>query len=163
MVYAFYITEHGENTFTEEQIKEQYDKSGRKTEQRLKNLTNSITSLLNKGFIKVHNDLEYRIKETGLTHVQNIFQGKTKTTKVTSNKPIKEKKKKKESSSLPNEKKIKSKAKPASGFKVLTDLNYRPKDEISLIDFFNGLPFESNPERILGIVWYCKEKLKIEK
>lgn len=48
-------------------------------------------------------------------------------------------------------------------FKNLPDLNYKPKGKQSLIDFIKSLPFDSNPEKILGIVYYCKETLKIEK
>jgi hypothetical protein len=58
--------------------------------------------------------------------------------------------------------KPKNKHKPSS-FKILPDLNYKPKGKKSLIDFIKGLPFGSNPEKTLGIVYYCKETLGIEK
>jgi len=165
LIYAFYITEYGESTFTEDQIKEQYEQTGRKNLSRMKNLKTNVTSLLNKGYIKVHNDLEYRVKETGLARVQEIFQGKSNVGKTASPAVSNKRLERKKDSRTQNEPDAlsKPKAKPSSGFKVLTDLNYRPKDEISLIDFFKSLPFKSNPEIVLGIVWYCKEKLKIER
>lgn len=68
---------------------------------------------------------------------------------------------------LPPKKEKSTESKPkgkgkAPGFKLLTDLNYRPKGKDSLIDFINNLPFKSNVEKIAGIVYYCKETLGIE-
>lgn len=58
--------------------------------------------------------------------------------------------------------KSKTKNKPSS-FKMLPDLNYKPKGKQSLIDFIKSMPFEKNPEMILGIVYYCKETLNIDR
>lgn len=57
--------------------------------------------------------------------------------------------------------KSKNKSKPNT-FKLLTDLNYKPKGKESLVDFIKGLPFKSNVEMILGIVYYCKETLDVQ-
>src|SRR5690606_35446403 len=44
IVYAFYSSNFGENTFSRKDILTKYEESSRKTEQRRKNLTGSLTS-----------------------------------------------------------------------------------------------------------------------
>ena len=46
LVYAFYASRYGENTFTEEEIKKYYESTSRKNVSRMANLSNNIKSIL---------------------------------------------------------------------------------------------------------------------
>ncbi|HVD97008.1 MAG TPA: hypothetical protein VNB90_02315 [Cytophagaceae bacterium] len=59
----------------------------------------------------------------------------------------------------PKEQKSKGKG---INYKFLADLNFKPKGKESLEEFITKNRFESNPEKILGIIYYCKEILKID-
>lgn len=157
LIYACYSTSFGQGTFTEEAIKNHYEQTGRTNRSRSANLSNNIKSLLNKGYIKVHNDTEYLVKPEGIRHAHEILAGKsiTKTSTKTSKKATSSK----SSSSKPISSKKSNSS--ASQFSLDRTLNLRPDGKESLKDFATKYQIDSTPKQIVVIVYYLKEILKI--
>lgn len=76
LIYAFYASSFGEGTFTRKQIREAYEATKRGNVSRYKNLDNSIKKLLNDKYIKMQNDEDFFILDTGRNHVVSILEGK---------------------------------------------------------------------------------------
>jgi hypothetical protein len=85
LIYAFYTSEFGENTFTEKAIRGFYESTGRKNTSRVNNISNNIKSLLNKNYIKVHNDTEYLLKDAGIKYAHEIIKGNSSSKSVNRN------------------------------------------------------------------------------
>jgi len=159
LVYACYSASFGQGTFTEEDVKNHYEQTGRKNRSRLANLSNNIKSLLNKQYIKVHNDTEYLVKPEGIAYAHEILKGKS-TTKTTTKTPKKSTETKASSkSTATNSKKSSTTGK---SFTLDRQLNLRPENKESLKDFATAYQTDSAPKRILVIVFYLKEILKMD-
>ena len=157
LIYAFYSSSYGENTFTEKDIRKQYEATGRNNRSRLNNISNNIKSLLKQEYIKVHNETEYLMKDEGLNYAKQILQGnstsktvkrisaKSKNTSETKNKGSEEQKTKK------------GKASSSVGF---IDLELPSAELKSLNDFFaSKKPKTQNEEVAVVMKWY-KEHIK---
>lgn len=155
LVYAFYGTDFGDKTFTTKTVLDAYESTKRKTIQRHKNMSGNIKKLFNKGFFSALNDEEFIMTSDGKHQAKEIITRSHSIT-VKQNKPNSKTTNKKES----NGKKTKS---STSKFEVLKDLNLRPTDRISLLDYVEQFNFSSNPDRIIIIINYLKEILKIDK
>jgi hypothetical protein len=153
LLYAFYASEFGTKEFNKSEINKFYETSNRKTPQRIKNLSQNFNSLIKKDYLSSMNDNEYIITSQGLIEIKNIISGKK-------NLAVPKKKSSKEGSS-PTTKKPSSTTK--FNFKIVRDLNLKPKDKVSLIDFMSQYSFTSFTEKILGVVYYLKKELKLEK
>ena len=79
LIYCFYASQFGKNPFTVKDISSLYVETGRKTKNRSVKMSNNLTSLLNKGFIKVHNDDEYLLKLSGVEFAKKILSGNAPT------------------------------------------------------------------------------------
>lgn len=159
MTYGFYASNYGEETFSEDDIKNGYDSTTRKTDSRMKNLSNNLKTLFGKSYIKYHNDTEMRFTDDGLVYIKKLVLGKSnrKSKKPTSSSTkVKKENTKKTSSS-----------KSSSGapwlFKLDRNLNLRPGDKTHLSDFFDNYEANKTPERVLLVVYYLEEVLEIEK
>jgi hypothetical protein len=157
LIYAFYASNFGTESFTRKDIVDLYESSNRRTTNNMNSLSVTIKRVLNKEFIKFLNDTEYIMKPEGSKKAKIIIEGKS-----TSKAP---KTKTKSSSSSDNSsttvKKAQSAKKP-QGFKLDRNLNLRPEDNPSIMDFTEQYKMEKTPERILVIVFYLKEILKID-
>lgn len=159
LIYACYSTSFGQETFTEDDIKNQYDHTGRKNKSRFANLSNNIKSLLNKNYIKVHNDSEYLVKPEGITYAHEILRGKS-ITKTTPRKPKKSAGTKTSSQSAqPKPKKNNSAGK---SFTLDRNLNLRPDKKESLQDYAAKYQVDSTPKQIVVITSYLKEILELQ-
>jgi hypothetical protein len=161
LIYACYKTSFGKESFSEQDIKDQYEKTERTSKSRLANLSNNIKSLLNKKYIKVHNDTNYLIKPEGLEYAYKILEGNStsKTSTKTGKKVSKESVEPKEKSS---KKSPKSNGK-SSQFSLDKQLNLRPDDKESLRDFSAKYQMDSSAKQIVIVVYYLKEIMKLAK
>ncbi|MDO6519382.1 hypothetical protein [Zobellia uliginosa] len=155
LVYAYYGTEFGNKPFTGKTILEAYESTKRKTASRHANMSQNIKALFNKGYFSALNDEEFILTNDG-KHQANEIITRTHSTPVKQNKPKTKGTKSKDS----NNKKSKS---STSKFEVLKNLNLRPSDKISLTDYIKDFEIKSNGDRIIVIVNYLKEILKIDK
>ncbi len=153
LIYAFYASSYGENSFTEQDIKRGYSDSKRISDNRTANLSNNIKSILSKSYIKMLNDTDYIFLEEGKNKARLIISG-TESKVVT----------KKISAKNKNSPKSLEKVKTANGSKVnnlrpdVFEIN--PKDKISLEDFIKEKKIgDSSRERILVIAFYIKNIL----
>ena len=155
LIYACYYTSFGSSPFSEEDIKNLYEKTGRKSISRLANLSNNIKSLLNKEYIKVHNDTEFIIKPEGINYAHEILKGNSKSKAINKiSKPSKSHKPSKPELKVPNKKGIASKS-----VKLVRSLNLRPDGKENLKEFAKKYNIDSAPKQIVVIVYYLKELL----
>ena len=156
LVYAYYATSFGEKMFTENDIKKQYEQTRRTNKSRLTNLPTNIKSLLNKEFIKVHNDTEFLIKPKGITYVLQILNGTSSIEKKSAKKATYKKQ-------VIIDKKPSKKRPSSSTFSLDKSLNLRPDGKESLKDFANKYNLDSSSKQIIIIVYYLKEILGLQK
>jgi hypothetical protein len=161
LVFACYKTSFGKESFSEQDIKDQYDKTERTNKSRLANLSNNIKSLLNKKYIKVHNDTNYLIKPEGLEYAYKILEGNS-TSKTSTKIGKKVSKENAKSNDTTTKKGVKSSGKP-SQFSLDRQLNLRPDGQESLKDFSAKYQLDSSAKQIVVIVYYLKEVLKLTK
>lgn len=155
LVYAFYSSQFGEETFTEKDIKTFYETTGRKNVSRTKNLSKNFTSLLKQEFIKVHNDTEYILKEKGLNYAKEILQGNSISKSV---KRLSSKNKKNVDVENPQSVAKKSKPSKANGINFV-DLKLTPAEQKSLNDFFiEKQPKTQNEKVLVAMKWFIDDK-----
>lgn len=155
LVYAFYSSQFGEETFTEKDIKTFYETTGRKNVSRTKNLSKNFTSLLKQEFIKVHNDTEYILKEKGLNYAKEILQGNSISKSV---KRLSSKNKKNVDVENPQSVAKKSKLSKANGINFV-DLKLTPAEQKSLNDFFiEKQPKTQNEKVLVAMKWFIDDK-----
>ena len=151
VIYGLYSSDFGEKSFTEKDIRSQYEATGRNKSSRLGNITNNIKTLLNKGFFKMHNDNEYLLKEAGLEFAKQILQGNS-TSKTVNRVAKKTKTEGKEKSTIATDKKTKS-TKPSST--KFVDLALPSNELTALTEFFNSKKPQTQNEKIAVVMkWY---------
>lgn len=161
LIYACYKTSFGKESFSEQDIKDQYDKTERSNRSRLANLSNNIKSLLNKKYIKVHNDTHYLVKLEGLEYANQILSGNS--TSKASTKSAKKSVNANSSSQEQTSKKTYSKTGNTNQFTLDRQLNLRPDGKETLKDFAANYQMDSSAKQIVVIVYYLKEILKLSK
>jgi len=75
LIYGFYSSEFGEDSFTRDDIYGLYEKSNRKTTQRRKNLSLNINSGVKKDWYKSLNENEYIMLDEGIKYSKQILKG----------------------------------------------------------------------------------------
>jgi hypothetical protein len=75
LVYGFYSSNYGKDTFTRENILSKYEETNRKTDARRKNLSKSVSTGVKKDWFKSMNDKEYIILDEGKKYVSAILAG----------------------------------------------------------------------------------------
>lgn len=155
LVYAFYGSDFGGKPFTSKTILEAYESTKRKTTSRHANMSKNIKSLFSKGYFSALNDEEFIMTEDG-KHQANEIITRTHSTPLKQKKPQKIKS---SGSDIPKS----SKKGTSQKFQILKDLNLRPSDKIQLTDYIKEFEIKSNGDRIIVIVNYLKEILKVEK
>ena len=157
LVYCVYASNFGEEPFTESDIKNQYEQSGRKNANRIANFSNNIKRLLNSLYIKVLNDTEYILKHEGLNYAKQVLAGHSTAKVVTKNTSAKLKKEIKEDSSTPKEKK----AKPTKSSSIaFVDLSLNAGEIDLLIQFFKDKRPQTQNEKIAVVMKWYKEHSK---
>lgn len=153
LIYASYATSFGKTTFTIDDIKNSYTQTGRTKKSYFSNLSNNIKSLLNKRYIKVHNETEFLIRQEGIKYVCEILNGKSKS--IATNRYINSK-----ASSTKQNSTVKGKA-ASNKFSLDRSLNLRPDGMDSLKDFAAKYQLDSTPKQIVVIVYYLNEILEL--
>lgn len=153
LIYASYATSFGKTTFTIDDIKNSYTQTGRTKKSYFANLSNNIKSLLNKRYIKVHNETEFLIRPEGIKYANEILNGKSKSTAVNRSTNSK-------TSSTKQNNTVKGKT-TCNQFSLDRSLNLRPEGKESLKDFAAKYQFDSTPKQIVVIVYYLKEILNL--
>ncbi|MBK5215634.1 MAG: hypothetical protein JJE53_02415 [Candidatus Pacebacteria bacterium] len=154
LLYAFYTSAYGENTFSIQNIKDGYESSKRKNASRLANLSNNIKQLLNGNYIKMLNDTDYIFLEEGKKKVSIILnstklKNSSKKTVVKNGNRISEKQKTNKTNKTSKRIDIKS-----ENFEI------HPEGKTSLENFFKEKnPNDTARERILVIAYYIKNIL----
>jgi hypothetical protein len=161
LIYAFYASEFGGNTFTEKAIRSSYESTGRKNISRLNNISNNIKSLINKNYIKVHNDTEYLLKEAGIKYAQEILQGNS-TSKAANRTSSKGKSVNKPVANNVTEQETKNKKSKSTSNIGFVDLKLTPAEQKSLNDFFaSKKPKTQNEKVAVAMKWFIEDK-KVE-
>ncbi len=155
LVYAYYGSDFGGKHFTSKTILEAYENTKRKTTNRHANMSQNIKALFNKGFFSALNDEEFIMTDDGKHQAYEIIT-RTHSTPLNQKKPKKTKPSGTEKPKSP-------KKGTSQKFQILKDLNLRPSDKTHLTDYVKDFEINSNGDRIIVIVDYLKEILKVEK
>jgi|AntRauTorcE11897_2_1112592.scaffolds.fasta_scaffold06532_1 hypothetical protein len=161
MVYAYYASNHGTNTFTSKDILIMYENTKRKTASRHANMSKNIRAIFSKGYFSALNDDDFILTDDGKHNAQEIVS-RTHSTPLKQSKPKVKKEAKEIPKSATTKGKSNSKKKSSNTFEVLKTLNLRPSDNTSLIDYMDNYEVGSNADRIIVVINYLKEILKIE-
>jgi len=156
LVYAFYSSDFGNKPFTSKSILECYESTKRKTQSRHGNMSGNIKALFTKGYFTALNDDEYILTDDGKHQANEIV------TRSHSN-PIKQVKPKSSKTNKKEKETTKKKTSTSASFEVLKDLSLRPENKQSLKDYMGGYETKSNADKIIVIVNYLKEILKVDK
>jgi hypothetical protein len=169
LVYAFYASKFGEEIFSDTMVKELYEETGRKTEDRMRGFSRDITRLISKALIKIHNDKgEYMFKPAGIDAVKNILNGQRIENRAPRAIPKKTKKK------STNEAAEDQASAPESGKKRNTKSNDERYQRDNNLNLFggNGVPSlkafleEKKPKNKFEFnsvaVYYLKEIIKLD-
>ncbi|MEM7551579.1 MAG: hypothetical protein AAF363_17985 [Bacteroidota bacterium] len=157
LIYCFYSSNFGKESFTRKDIIDMYDSSNRKTQSNVNGLSVQLQRILKKEYIKFLNDTEYIMKPEGIKRANLILEGKS-TSKASQSRTKSKASPDKGSASGKKQKSTKK----AQGFKLDRNLNLRPEGKQSIKDFSEAYQMDKTPERILIIVYYLKEILGID-
>jgi hypothetical protein len=151
LIYAFYISNFGNGHFTLKDIINSYKDTGRYTINRSKKFSQNLNLLLNEQLIKVLNDEQYIIKESGIEHAKSILTG---TLQIKERKSAKINKVK---TSDNGKTKKTSKAKSISQEKF--DI-HKDNENTSLEDFLNSINHNGITANIILCIGYYITKIK---
>lgn len=73
LIYALYSSDFGKNVITREQLLNKYEESNRKTDNRLKNLSNNIKNMIKSGQLKYINNEEMLLTSSGVEMAKEIL------------------------------------------------------------------------------------------
>lgn len=82
LVYSYFISLEGKDTFTRADIIKKYEESNRKTGVRIKNLSASINGAVRKSWINAINGNDYVMTEPGRTYAKQILSRSSGTVKI---------------------------------------------------------------------------------
>jgi len=157
LVYAHFSSDNGKKEFTRDQIREMYTTSERRTDNRIKSLSQIIKNLSKGLYIKPITDDKFILIEKGKQRINEIFSGQSvsKTVNTRQANPassIKTEKPTKKSNAANN--------KDHEELKFLSELNLKPAGKDTLITFAAKYKIGSNDELFLLIVHYLQDVLK---
>ena len=75
LIYCYYASEFGEKEFKREDIINQYQQSRRWSNQKVKNLSYNLTSVIKRDWIKSINDTDFIILNDGRKYAEEILSG----------------------------------------------------------------------------------------
>jgi hypothetical protein len=163
LVYAYYASAGGTKEYTRDNIIQLYKDTDRRTDSRIKSLSQLFKNISKALYIKSTNDTNFILLEKGKIKVLEIFKGNSSAKTV--KKPVV--KNKSSENKITNEnkikdqkaKKVKSKTINSIGF---VDLKLTPAEQKSLNDFFEiKQPKTQNENVITAMKWFIDDK-KIE-
>jgi hypothetical protein len=152
LVYAFYESNFGKESFLRESIITKYKETGRYTKTRGNHFADNFRMLISKRWIKSKNDKEYILLKEGLDKAIEVISGERQST-------IRKKAITILKNNFPKEKTSSTSSKKTQELKLLKDLNLRPEGKLSLKDYAAQFRIESSEELYLVIVCYFKQIL----
>lgn len=158
LVYAYYASDGGTKEFTRENIVKLYKDTERRTDNRIKSLSQYIKNSSKSQLIKSINDTDFILLEKGKNKAFEIFEGNSnsKTSKKTTskNKPT-------NSTQKSESKNIESNIKKGKATNTISfiDLKLTHAEQKSLKDFFESKKPKSQNEKVLVVMkWFTDEK-----
>jgi hypothetical protein len=154
LIYCYYASELGAKDFDREGIIAQYQLSKRWDLKTNKGLTNCISAAIKKDWIQSLSEGEFVMVDAGITYANEILNGNSQgRVRASTSRPG--------DSRVAKKNRVPIKTKTRIELKILSDLNLRPTDKISLKQFASGYTIKSAEELTLVIVYYLQEKLKL--
>jgi hypothetical protein len=150
LIYCFYASKFGNETFTEGDIKELYEVSKRRNVNRMKNFSANFSKVLSNGFIRILNENEYILVKKGIEHAINIA---TETVERNNNEIVPGKR--------PQKQKAKSGSKPIV-LNIISSISLNSNEKGNLKTFFNDHSTKSFFERNLLFIYFLEKIIKIE-
>lgn len=159
LVYAFYASEGGTKEFTRENIIQLYKDTDRRTDNRIKSLSQFFKNISKALYIKSTNDTDFILLEKGKLKVAEIFSGNSKGADrkpSAKTKSVLVPKSAEKKSAEPKAKKTKQNKTNSVGF---VDLKLTPAEQKSLNEFFeNKKPKTQNEKVIVAMKWFIDDK-----
>ncbi|MEN0054529.1 MAG: hypothetical protein AAGC65_12730 [Mucilaginibacter sp.] len=157
IVYAFYSSNFGKDSFTRQQIVEKYEESGRKSEYDSSTLSKNLTRTVQSGYLNPLTD-EFSILDLGIKKAIEIIN---RTTSAASRSKSNNKKILQEG--IKEAQKTPSKKSPTKpkGLKKLNNINFEPDGKESLTNFYEKYQLKTDQERNLLFVYYLNQVLEI--
>ncbi len=156
LVYCYYASKYGKEPFAELDIKKLYEDSKRKNESRMKNFSVNFSKVLNNGFIRVLNEMEYILLQKGIDQAVGILSESSTNTESLSSSEQEYKQLQKRGKKT----KVKSNAKSTS-FSLVASLNLNPQAQKSLKSFFSEFITKTFLDKNLLFIYYMERILKI--
>lgn len=153
LVYAFYASNYGKETFTRQNLIEKYEESNRLDNSKKSTLSIYITRAVKANLINPLAD-EYSILDDGIEKAVEIIHRTTSS-------PSKTKRSVKTKGENPTVNKSNKTSNSVKSYKRLTDINFYPSDNKSLVDFIKDYKIKNDNERNLIFTYYLSEVLKI--
>jgi hypothetical protein len=158
VLYGYYASNFGKDTFTRQDIIAKYDESKRRTPERLNALSSNFRTSVRTGRINALSD-SFCMLEPGITLAKEILS-RTKATVIQSKGKRGNEATTSENESASNGRKKIGKANTRS--KRLNDIDFHPDGKADLSTFVKKYSAKSDLERILLFVVYMKDVLEIE-
>lgn len=155
IVYSFYASNFGKDTFTRQQIVEKYKESGRTCDST--RLSQNLTRTVQSGYLNPLTD-KFSILDLGIKKAIEIVN------RTTSSAPRSKTNGKKVSKEETKEVKEATNKKPENkpkGLKKLNNINFEPEGKESLNAFYVRYQLKSDQERNLLFVYYLNQILEI--
>lgn len=160
LVYAYYASEGGTKEFTRDNIIQLYKDTDRRTDNRIRSLSQFFKNISKALYIKSTNDTNFILLEKGKLKVAEIFNGNAKGTDRKPSAKIKSvpiPKSADKKSAEPKTKKIKANKTNSVGF---VDLNLPPAEITALTKFFNDKNPKGQNEEVAVIMKWYKDHIK---
>ncbi len=157
VVYAFYASNFGQDTFTREDIVNRYKESGRYDKSTRKNLTMYMNRAVQGGYINPLTD-EFSILGAGIDKAKEIIG---RTSSATPRQRTTSKGKKDNNTDEDKNVTPKRASNGGKGLKRLTNIDFEPSGKESLESFLARYSPKSDQERNLLFVFYLQETLGI--
>ncbi len=161
VVYAFYASNYGKDTFTRQNLIEKYEESNRLDNNKKNALSMYIKRAVQGNFINPLAD-DYSILDNGIEKAKEIIS-RTSSSSVKLNKPKAKKAESEQVSESKGSSTVKRKTSVAAfSPKRLTEIDFYPSGKKSLVDFIKEFKIKNDNERNLLFTHYLSEVLKIK-
>lgn len=157
VVYSFYASQFGKDTFTRQDLIAKYDESKRLDNDKKNRLSTNIGRAVRGNFINPLSE-GYSILNEGVEKAKEIISRTT----ASQAKPKASSKTKKDNS-IESDKSSKKKTSNGTKYKVLSDIDFHPSGEKKLDDFVQEYNPKNDSERNLLFTYYLSKILKIQK
>lgn len=160
IVYAFYASNYGNDTFTRQDIIDKYTESNRYNKERISNLSASIRSTRNSGYLNPLQD-SYSILDKGIDKAKEIISRTSASLPKKAKSVVK--KKNEDSKDVPETiKKTNKSSSTIKNIKRLANLNLEPEGKESLKDFISKYGPKNDKERNLLFTFYMESILALQ-